>query len=731
MTVGLAINVMWAVTLWSLAAAGLVYALRKRRAAIRRDLCRLALLGVPVVMAGVAAMHVWRPSEGLVDWRVDVAVSQPQRHVAAAISQSAGPASSVRAVGSSVATEGAVATSAVDEVLTGPVAEPLAAMAPVESEARAGAARAAPVTSEPARPIDWAGLIALVAASSTAVLLAMLIRRIVLLALWRRSWRAAPRSLVSVTDRLAGRMGLRPRFEVFVVPGLHQPAAAGVFRPAVLLPDRAQTTITPALRGALLHELGHVAGADTVWGLIGLGVAAVAWWCPAVWLLRRRAQVEAEMTADDCALESGTRPGDLARAMLEFAERVQAPMPVSVPAMGCHLRRRVETMIDANRSHSTKVGRCLRWLLAVGASVAVVALVTTPLVGVAAVPEQLAQAAEEEPVAPDRAEPPAPAESSVAVAIVRNKAQMEAARAEREKVKDKLYAVRRKFDRQAAVAELRRAASEAEETYDNAKLSDPNVAKAREAERVLDEALDALVEAKLKTNPDAMALRQKAADLEEERASLSMVYAIAELKLTHRDSPVYRALSKDAELAKLYRVYKESPTGPVRDKHRSAYYAARKVALAKLPAAVALMEEMAAAKKGMDAAYKAHYAAEKKLRDLVSRIKYDRKDTAIAEAYAKRSAARKARYEIYESSETINAARAVRDKTRKAYYAKLKELMAADADATALESQYKALDKELDELEDEARELRKKKAALDKAGKDVGAARRPIRAPAA
>ena len=380
-------------------------------------------------------------------------------------------------------------------------------------------------------------------------------------------------------------------------------------------------------------------------------------------------------------------------------------------------------MIDATRSHNTKVGGCMRWLLAVGASVAMLVLVATPLVGVAATaPEQLAQAGGEEPAPPVRAEPPVPAEPSVAVAIVRNKAQLESARAEREKVREKLYAVRRKFERNAALAALRREAYEAEEAYERAKASDPEVAKARQAERVLDAALEALIEARIKADPAAAALRQKVVDLEEERASLSLVYAVAELKLTHHDSPVCRALSKDPELAELHRVYKESPTGPVRDKNRSAYYAARKAALTKLPEGAALMEEMAAAKKGMAAAYKSYSAAEKELRLLVSRMKADRKDTAIAEAYAKRQAAYKARHDIYDASETINAARALRDKTRAAYSARLKELIAADTDASAVQAQYKALEKEIDELEDEARELRKKKAALDKAGKDVGAA---------
>lgn len=232
MTVGLAINVVWAVTLWSLAGAGLVYLLRKRRAAIRRDICRLALLGVPVVIAGVMAMHVWRPSKGLVDWRVDAPVVQPHRAPQPGIIHATGRAAGGPAVDSSVATEAASRTGVADELLSGPTAEPITAMAPTELHPRsAAAAPAALVAAETPRP-DWAGLIALVALSSTTVLLAMLLRRMVLLALWRRTWRPASGAWVSLAERLAGRMGLRPCFEVFVVPGLSQPAAAGVFRPS-------------------------------------------------------------------------------------------------------------------------------------------------------------------------------------------------------------------------------------------------------------------------------------------------------------------------------------------------------------------------------------------------------------------------------------------------------------------------------------------------------------------
>ena len=726
MSAGLAINAVWAVTLWSLCATGVVFMLRRCRSAIRRDVCRLALVGVPVVLAGVCAVHAWRPEAGLVDWRVAPAVAcqsaEPSLPVPAPVMRQAVAAFAP----SRGVAEARPAPDPEPELLAEPVAEPGAMTMPLPAPTGVSAEPApVAVSASPAGP-NWASIAVLAAVTVTAVLLAGLVRRVAILGLWRRTWRPASGAWGSLARRLAGRMGLGRRFSVYVVPGLGQPAAAGVFRPAILLPDRSDARVTPALRGALLHELGHLAGRDPMWGLIGLGAAALAWWCPAVWLLHRWAQVQGEMTADDCALSSGTRPTDLAKALLEFAERIQqSPVPAAVPGMGCYLKRRVEMMIDENRPHESEVSGHVRWLLGLMALALVVGVAVTPLVGVAAAPEGevVAQGAEA-PAAPAAAEPAEPAESSVAVAIVRNRAQMAAARKERDKVRSQIYALRHKFDKHPALTELRQAAGEASKAYEAKKETDPAYKEAKAAERVLDEALDVLVLAKLKASPEGVALLKKLDDLEEERASLSVVYAIAEVKLTHRDSAVARALGKDTELAKLYKVYRASEHGPVRDRNRSAYYAAKKVALARLPQAVALTEEMASAKKGMDAAYKAHYEAGKELRKLESGIKYDKSDAEIAAAYAKRSEAGKVVEKAYESG-PIQAARELRSQTYRALSAKLKELMVADPEASALQRRYEQIDKEIDDLEDEAKELkRKQKSAPKKAPEGEASVRR-------
>ena len=703
MIAGLAINAVWAVTLWSLCAAALVFALRRGRAAVRRDVCRLALGGVPVVLAVVAAMHVLRPGAGLVDWRVEApaagrpAAGPPERPASTEHGEAHGPGASAEAE--------AYAFEEV-ELPDEPAAEP-AATAP--SEAAPGAAHASAPTAGAEVPPrrGWAKALVLGAIWITAALLAALAHRVAVLALWRRTWRPASRGWASLARRLADRMGLKGPVAVYVVPGLSQPAAAGVLRPAILLPADGGG-ISPALRGALLHELGHLAGADPLWGLVGRGAAALAWWCPAVWLLHRRAQVEAEVTADDCALESGTRPTDLARALLAFAERIQVPAPPGVPGMGCYLKRRVEMMIDKKRSHNSKVAGRLRCLLGCMALVLAWSLAATPLVGVspAEAAEPAAALAAAAPVVV--VAPPEPAgESALAVAIARNRAQITAVRKDRDEAREKLYAARHRFEKVEAVVALRRAAAEASAAYEKIKDTDPDLKAAGEAEDALNKALDAMVQAKVKASGEGAALVQKAADLEEERAALSLVHAIATVKLTHRDSPVTRALDKDEKLAALHNVYRRAEQGPVRDEARAAYYAARKAALARMPEAQALTAEMDAAKKGMDAAYKAAYEAARELRKMQDRIKYNREDAEVAAAYKKLTEARKA-VEKASTAAGIQAARDARTETYKACSAKIKELMAADPEASALTAKYNRLDKELDDLEDEARELKKK-----------------------
>ena len=49
----------------------------------------------------------------------------------------------------------------------------------------------------------------------------------------------------------------------------------------------------------LAHELAHLAARDPFWCLVADGAAAMLWWHPAVWWLRRQSQLASELAADE------------------------------------------------------------------------------------------------------------------------------------------------------------------------------------------------------------------------------------------------------------------------------------------------------------------------------------------------------------------------------------------------------------------------------------------------
>jgi len=360
MTPDLLLNAAWGVTLWTASASAAVLLMRRCPAVMRRNACRLALIGTPLVLLGAIAMRHCSPSSGL-------------------LLRAAGPARPVA--------ETAMA-------LPSPPAVPIGHVA---DEFAAGCAEGAPDSPATAPPppaggheprqaalaVNWrralpAGILGV--AGGCVLLLAI---RLLRLASWRRTWRAAPPAWRSLTRRLARRVGMKRPFSVFVAPGLSQPAAGGLFRGAIILPDRSPRSLGPGLRSALAHELGHLDGCDPLWYVLGRAVVALAWWCPLVWWLQRRARMESELAADDHALACGVRPIDLAKTLARFAEWNLRPTPAGISGMTCHLTRRIEMIMDLKQSHRSRPTRRSHWLVALAASLVGLAVVSTPLVGVA------------------------------------------------------------------------------------------------------------------------------------------------------------------------------------------------------------------------------------------------------------------------------------------------------------------------------------------------------------
>jgi len=414
MELRLAWNLAWSVTLWLAAAGGAVWLARRRPAAIRRAICRGGLAGVPVIMLATVAYGLWAPAAGL--WARRAPHAEPAPAGPAAADRDAGPDRDAGLAFAAVDTaapqkdpspapgraDDAVEIAAANEHVpqymapaaifdsptipapapATPPARPMLKTGPTPSPVAARPTAPAPAVTDAALPWPWllGGTLAV-----SAALAFRLASRLLQLWRWRRSWRPAGAPWRALAGRLARRTGLARPVKVMTADRLTAPAVAGVFRPALVLPARLPARLGAGLRGVLTHELGHLAGRDPAWNVISAAVTAVAWWCPLLWLLRRREQIDSELAADDYALASGARPVSLARSLLRFAERARpAPVAVAVSGMGRHLKRRIKMILDEDVSHSpVGLRRRGRWMLTGVAALIAAAVVLTPLVGLA------------------------------------------------------------------------------------------------------------------------------------------------------------------------------------------------------------------------------------------------------------------------------------------------------------------------------------------------------------
>lgn len=114
-------------------------------------------------------------------------------------------------------------------------------------------------------------------------------------------------------------MGVSPRLRFLRGGRASMPVAAGIFHPAVIMPDDADTWSASRLRVVLLHELAHVKRRDCLTHVLGQAACAFHWFNPLVWLAVKRARAERERACDDLVLACGTRGSDYADQLLEMA----------------------------------------------------------------------------------------------------------------------------------------------------------------------------------------------------------------------------------------------------------------------------------------------------------------------------------------------------------------------------------------------------------------------------
>ena len=201
------------------------------------------------------------------------------------------------------------------------------------------------------------------ALSIWALGVAILLGRLTL-GLWRVS--SALRKAKPVTepswiwqlDRARARVRCNRTVRLLVSSEIEIPATVGVFRPAIVLPLRANTWLDDRRCAVLLHELIHIKRLDWPARMIARITRAAYWFNPLAWWAVRRLDLEQELACDEEVLSLGTGASDYACHLLGIARHALPTPAPAIPALGMarrtHLEERIMTILK--RTTHRRVG---------------------------------------------------------------------------------------------------------------------------------------------------------------------------------------------------------------------------------------------------------------------------------------------------------------------------------------------------------------------------------------
>jgi beta-lactamase regulating signal transducer with metallopeptidase domain/protocatechuate 3,4-dioxygenase beta subunit len=150
---------------------------------------------------------------------------------------------------------------------------------------------------------------------------------------------------------LCGRLGLRRRPRLLLSAELPGPAAFGVLRPAVLLPEAVTRLAPDEIETILAHELAHHRRRDLWVNWVQVALAVVWWFNPVLWVLNRLIRKVREDCCDDLLLTHNLTTGPAyCDTLLNAASRLGGRPAVGVTlgfADRLHpLGRRFERIMD-------------------------------------------------------------------------------------------------------------------------------------------------------------------------------------------------------------------------------------------------------------------------------------------------------------------------------------------------------------------------------------------------
>jgi len=197
----------------------------------------------------------------------------------------------------------------------------------------------------------WPGVLWL---SASAFLIArMLSIRLLFLLRATRARNVSDPQLIARVEQLATRLGLRRPVRVIEMSGLRGPIAFGIVRLAIGLPKDFSTFGVLEQDAMLIHELAHLAARDPVWYVLIDFVAALVWWHPLSWWIRRQLHAATEAAADEACVLVEEGPDSLAEALVKLGSRLLERQRLSLLGLGgsgfrSSVGRRVERLMKLN-----------------------------------------------------------------------------------------------------------------------------------------------------------------------------------------------------------------------------------------------------------------------------------------------------------------------------------------------------------------------------------------------
>ena len=167
--------------------------------------------------------------------------------------------------------------------------------------------------------------------------------------------------LVRAADRIAPpavARDLLARFRVSAVfvqhPEVRMPCSFGLLRPTVMLPA-AFDRLEPAFQRAIVcHELLHIERRDFVRVVVEDAAAALLWFHPWVWLLRRRIRLHREQVVDAEVVRRTDDRRAYVRCLVEVAGHPLALRLASPMLRSTELRARTDALFEKEGAMSTR-----------------------------------------------------------------------------------------------------------------------------------------------------------------------------------------------------------------------------------------------------------------------------------------------------------------------------------------------------------------------------------------